>query len=252
MRQLIGRISRTTALALAALTCAGATSQEHHHAPPAPGEGGGYADMGKHMRVTVKRAPLPTDRARGQRLVDRARALMEPYKDHRRAVEDGYQPFLPNLPLPEYHFTNYWHAFKAGFTFDAEQPTSMLYVKEGGRYRLTGVMFTAPATATLDDLDLRIPLSLAQWHLHTSLCMPPKGRGIEMLGQDARFGFNGSIDTRAECDAAGGRFFPRMFGWMVHVYPYEQRLEDAFRMPAHHDHGEKPAAGGHDHGPHPH
>jgi hypothetical protein len=31
----------------------------------------------------------------------------------------------------------------------------------------------------------------------------------------------GSINTREECEAAGGVFLPHVFGWMMHVYPYE-------------------------------
>jgi hypothetical protein len=30
----------------------------------------------------------------------------------------------------------------------------------------------------------------------------------------------GSISTQETCDAAGGRFYPQIFGWMVHVYPF--------------------------------
>ena len=36
-----------------------------------------------------------------------------------------------------------------------------------------------------------------------------------------RFGPSGSIATEKVCEEAGGRFVPQMFGWMVHVYPYE-------------------------------
>ncbi len=234
------RLVASAALCVVAAGCDARTSaQDHHHPPPAGAEANttGYADMGAHMRVTVKPSVRAGDRERAERIVKEARRVVEKYKDHRRAVEDGYKPFLPHLPLPEHHFTNYWFGFKAGLTFDLETPTSLLYVKEGARYRVSGVMFTAPASASLEELDRRVPLSLAQWHLHTSLCLPPEGRGIEMLRKNARFGFEGSIATREECEAAGGRFFPRLFGWMVHVYPGEKRLEDAFRMPAHHDHG---------------
>jgi hypothetical protein len=188
------------------------------------------------MRVTVKPPARAGDRERGERIVKGTRTLLERYEDHRRAIADGYKPFLPQLPLPEHHFTNYWYGFKAALTFDPERPTSLLYLKEGAGWRLTGVMFTAAASASLEELDSRVPLSLAQWHLHTALCLPPEGRGAEMLRKEARFGFQGSIATREECEAAGGRFFPRLFGWMVHVYPFERRLEDAFRMPGHHDH----------------
>jgi hypothetical protein len=70
-------------------------------------------------------------------------------------------------------------------------------------------------------LDKRIPLSIAQWHQHVNFCFPPKERASEMFAPNPRFGMLGLITTEAECDAAGGRFFPRLFGWMVHVYPDE-------------------------------
>jgi hypothetical protein len=31
----------------------------------------------------------------------------------------------------------------------------------------------------------------------------------------------GSITTKEACDAAGREFHPHLFGWMVHLYPYE-------------------------------
>lgn len=85
-------------------------------------------------------------------------------------------------------------------------------------------MYTAPRGATLDELNARVPLSVAEWHMHTNLCLPPKGEGnmLRARGDSAReFGLRGTIVTQAECDAAGGRFFPTVFGWMVHVQPWE-------------------------------
>ena len=35
----------------------------------------------------------------------------------------------------------------------------------------------------------------------------------------------GSITTKQGCDEAGGTFLPHVFGWMVHVYPYETDAE---------------------------
>jgi hypothetical protein len=42
-----------------------------------------------------------------------------------------------------------------------------------------------------------------------------------MLIPHPRFGFNGSITTKAECETAEGTFYPVIFNWMVHVYPFE-------------------------------
>jgi hypothetical protein len=90
-------------------------------------------------------------------------------------------------------------------------------------------MYTARKTATQEDLDARVPLSIAQWHAHVNLCLPPSDKKEEGK-PSAQFGFRGSITTQAECDAAGGRFMPQIFGWMVHVYPFEQKPEDIWSV----------------------
>jgi hypothetical protein len=102
-------------------------------------------------------------------------------------------------------------------------------------------MYTAPAEMTEDELNQRIPLSLAQWHQHVNLCLPPRGEMQGLFDSRSRFGVNGSIATKEECDKAGGRFFPRLFGWMVHLYPYEQKPEEMWSVerqatPAQHRH----------------
>jgi hypothetical protein len=53
---------------------------------------------------------------------------------------------------------------------------------------------------------------------------------LGLFDSTSRFGVNGSISTKEECDKAGGRFFPRLFGWMVHLYPYEQKAEDMWSV----------------------
>jgi hypothetical protein len=77
-----------------------------------------------------------------------------------------------------------------------------------------------------DELDRRVPLSIARWHLHTNLCVPKDAdQGDEddedIVGTNPKFGLLGSIRTATAFRAAGGRFMPHIFGWMVHVYPYE-------------------------------
>ncbi len=100
----------------------------------------------------------------------------------------------------------------------------MLYRKlDNGGYQLIGAMYTVPKRATLAQLDQRVPLSVAEWHLHTNLCLPPKGER-QLLGDarelKPRFGLHGSIVTEAACTQAGGSFHPTIFGWMVHVDPF--------------------------------
>jgi hypothetical protein len=189
-----------------------------------------HMDMGPHMKMTGLREAKSGDAARAAQVVESARKVAEQYKDYKTALADGFKIFLPNVPQKQYHFTNYKYGFEAAQHFDPDKPTSLLYEKNGDDYKLIGVMYTARKTATEDDLDQRIPLSIAQWHAHINLCIPPKDRRAEVLEAHPKFGLNGSITTKEECDAAGGRFMPQVFGWMVHVYPFEQKPEDIWSV----------------------
>ena len=181
-----------------------------------------------HMHMTAMRPQTPEDAARGNEIVTQLRSGIEKYKDYHVALNDGYKIFLPNLPQPEYHFTNYWKGFLEAFAFDPARPTSLLYKKTSDGYELVGAMYTMPKRATEEQLNTRVPLSMAMWHLHTNLCMPQKG---QFSNADwSKFGLKGAIATPKACDAAGGRFQPVIFGWMVHVYPYEDSLDKIFAM----------------------
>jgi hypothetical protein len=202
---------------------------------------GRHMDMGPHMTMTTLRDPKPGDEARAQQVVEAARRVADKYKDYKVALTDGYKIFLPNLPQKQYHFTNYWYGFEAGLRFNPEHPTSLLYEKHGDDYKLIGVMYTAPKKANWASLDSRIPLSVAQWHAHVNMCVPPQDKKKEMWGPHPKFGLAGSIATKEECEAAGGKFVPQIFGWMVHVYPFEQKPEDIWsveRQMHGHDHGD--------------
>ena len=142
-----------------------------------------------------------------------------------------------------------------------ERPGALLFERKTfGGYKLVGAMYSAPANYTVDQLDAIIPLSLTHWHAHTNICLPAgvteqdvmngnirghltasihnnpmgfipgapggfsQGSSARMrLGYlaDPRFGFAGTISTAADCEAAGGNFHPQIFGWMVHVYPFQ-------------------------------
>jgi hypothetical protein len=123
-----------------------------------------------------------------------------------------------------YHFTNWHWAIEAMFRFDPGKPTSLLYRKEpDGPFELVGAMYTAPARTTADELDRRVPLSIARWHEHVNWCLPPRreaGRWREQRGGQPVFGPQSPIATRAACDSVGGRFRPRIFGWMIHVQAF--------------------------------
>jgi hypothetical protein len=182
----------------------------------------GHMDMGPHMKMTALRSSRPDDAARAQKVADEARKAAEKYMDYHVALAEGFQIFHPEIPQKMYHFTNYRWAFEARKTFDPAHPTSLLYEKHGDGYKLIGAMYTAPKRFTEDDLDERVPLSVAQWHEHVNFCKAPGDQKADVLSPRPQFGLRGSIATREACDAAGGTFYPVVFNWMVHVYPFEK------------------------------
>lgn len=194
------------------------TGMQHRHNP--------------HMHMTSPRPETPEDAARAKEITDQLRAGIAKYSDYHVALADGYKIFLPNLPQPEYHFTNYMNGFLEAFKFDPARPTSLLYKKTSTGFELVGAMYTMPKRATEEQLNERVPLSVATWHLHTNLCMPSANQ--RRNADWAKFGLRGSISTQEACDDAGGKFHPVIFGWMVHVYPYEDSTEKVFAM-HHHD-----------------
>jgi len=183
---------------------------------------GGMAHMSGHMYMTTLRSAQAGDRQKAAAVLASAKIAMAPYQDYRKAVADGYEIFLPNIPQPQYHFTNYEHALAARVHFDPLKPTSLLYTKAAdGGYKLVGAMYTDRVDATEQEINDRIPLSIARWHQHINFCKAPAGQKAAYFGPDAKFGLLGSITTKPACDAAQGEFHAHVFGWMVHVYPYE-------------------------------
>ncbi|MGH9566538.1 MAG: hypothetical protein ACRD4I_11170 [Candidatus Angelobacter sp.] len=182
-----------------------------------------HEPMSAHMHMSSLRGVQPGDAERAGKVVEQARQSLERYHDYNAALADGYKIFLPNVPQKMYHFTNWLYAMGAAFTFDPTKPTSLLYEKHGSDYKLIGAMYTAPVSFSEDQLNKRVPLSVAQWHQHVNMCRPPQGDAIDMLGKHPKFGLAGSIATRQECEAAGGTFMPHVFGWMVHIYPWGEK-----------------------------
>jgi len=182
-----------------------------------------HTHMEAHMQWTTPRPQTPADQQRADEIVKILRAALEKYRDYRVAENDGFKPFLPQFPQPLYHFTNYWQGFKAAFTFDPAQPTSLLYKKTADGYELIGAMYTAPKHMSEEKLEQRVPLGVTRWHAHVNICLPPRGQGQQ--ADWTKFGFRGSIATAGECEGAGGRFWPQIFGWMIHVYPFETTPE---------------------------
>jgi hypothetical protein len=201
-------------------------AMDHDVAPMGAMEHAGHsthAAHAAHLRLTPLRPPTHADSVRARAIADTLRRAIARYRDVRAAEADGYAMFAPQVKTQRvYHFTRNWSAVRNAFGFDPARPTSLLYTKDAaGRFALVGAMYTAPKGAGDAQLDARVPLSIARWHQHVDICVPKRAERARWAerGADGRplFGPEGAIATREACDAAGGRFFPEIFGWMVHV-----------------------------------
>jgi cytochrome c556 len=193
--------------------------------------GPSMAAMAGHMYITPLRPMQPGDEEKVKAVVAQVKASIERYKDYRKALADGYVIANPKVDQPQSHFNNEANTLEAEHHFDPTKPSSLLYRKTPTqRYRLEGVMFTVPPEATEDELNDRIPLSVVRWHEHVNFCAAPANRVQEYLGQHPKFGMFGSIRTADACKAEGGKFLPVIFTWMIHVFPYQDKLKDVFSM----------------------
>src|SRR5881628_218742 len=117
-----------------------------HHAPAAPGQ------ESQQSSGSQPQESQPMDHSKMSGMdMDDARV-----NETHAALNDCYKIFLPNLPQPEYHFTNYWNGFLEGFSFDPGRPTSLLYRKTATGYELVGAMYTMPKRVAEDQLDARV------------------------------------------------------------------------------------------------
>lgn len=176
-----------------------------------------HMNMGPHMKMTAFRPVMPADIARINAIVQNAHVCFDKYKDYHLALQDGYQIFAPNVPQDIYHFASVQNFSEAQTTFDLAHPSALLYKKAGNGYQFVGVMYSAPADTSEDQLNARIPLSVAPWHLHVNFCLPAGGTGQTLFNPNSLFGLTGTIATQAQCSKVGGTFYASMYGWMVHI-----------------------------------
>ncbi len=176
-----------------------------------------HMDMGPHMKMTSYRPAAQADMARIEAIVQNAHVCFDKYKDYHLALQDGYQIFAPNVPQDIYHFASVRNFSVAQTTFDLAHPSALLYQKAGNGYQFVGVMYSAPADITEDQLNARIPLSVAPWHLHVNICLPAGDAGQTLFNANSLFGLTGTITTQAQCSKVGGTFYASMYGWMVHI-----------------------------------
>ena len=228
---------RLCVVAMLAASAAGAQHSHDHAAAgavdAAMGKGGAHGAHALHLAWTPKRTPNGADSARAAALVADARAAVERFRDVRVAEAEGFRVFAPGVKQQVYHYTHWQNAVGEAFRFEPSKPTSLLYRKtRSGAMELVGVMYGAPARMSDDQLDARVPLSIARWHRHVNLCVPPRGeqaRWLESRDGQPLFGPESPIATREACDAVGGRFLPQLFGWMVHVNVFAADPKDVWR-----------------------
>jgi hypothetical protein len=179
------------------------------------------AAMAKHMAYSSPRPVTAGDSAKSAHVINELRQAIAKYQDVTVAEADGYKMFAPQIKnQPQYHFTKRWNAIRNQFGFDPARPTSLLYKKgQQGQFHLIGAMYTASKGTSEEDLNERVPLSVAHWHRHVNWCIPPRyarNRWTETKNGRPVFGPLG-VATKADCNAEDGRFIPQALGWMLHA-----------------------------------
>lgn len=176
-----------------------------------------------HMEMTIRLPAQSGDRERAAAILDAARRVMALYPTVESAERAGFKKFAPNVKLPMEHYTSGAYALESWLgRFDLDHPTSLLFKRTPDGLKITGVMYTASNKIDEAQLNERIPLSVGTWHRHINYCAAPAGTPLaDQMPPNGRFGFAGSIATAVPCAAAGGKFSPVIFGWMLHVWPNE-------------------------------
>jgi carboxymethylenebutenolidase len=179
-------------------------------------------DTELHLQLSAARPPSPDDSTRADMLLVDMRDALRKYTDVRVAAADGFE----EMPGPAgkhrlHHLSNWAWARAESRRFDPAKPTSLLYREDAdGTLRLAGAMYTAPANASPEELDQRLPVSFARWHRHVNWCTPGTGSGSQWLATRngaPLYGPRSPVVTRDACTSQGGIFYPQVFGWMVHV-----------------------------------
>jgi hypothetical protein len=239
LRLAIGLVAGGAVLLALVAQLAGAQGVGHVHAaevpaaapapmPAAPAAQPAHVDVNArlHMEMSPALRATAADSARAARVARELRTALIRFRDTTVAVADGYQMFLPKVKEQKvYHFTNSWRAVQEAFRFNPARPTSLLYKKApDGSFVLVGAMYTAPKRFGIEQLDARVPLSIARWHKHVNWCVPPRGatrRWLERQNGEPVFGPESPIATKQACEAVGGVFHESMFGWMLHANVFE-------------------------------
>ena len=74
--------------------------------------------------------------------------------------------------------------------------------------------------------------SIAQWHAHINMCIPPAEKKKEMWGPNPRFGLAGTIVAKEECQSAGANSGPRSSAGWVTSTPWSKKQKTSGRSSA--------------------
>jgi hypothetical protein len=171
-----------------------------------------------HIEYTALRPENDPDKVRAADLVKDLQHALVKYRDYHVAEADGFEPFHPELKVPIIRFWKHARDLKTT-AFNLNEPHSLLYQPTpAGGFKLIGATYVEQKNASEDQLNERIPLSVARWSRDVNLCRPARGTDAKKTDW-TKFD---SIATKQACDAVGGRFMPLLSGWTVEVHPWEQ------------------------------
>lgn len=165
-----------------------------------------------HMSFTPLRAGTAADTARALDMVHRLRAAIAPYQTISDARAAGYRAWRDTTTVRRGALLHLGRRmrWRDRRSFDPGAPQSLLYRRTAdGSMRLAGAMFVAPRSATDEDLDAMVPLSVARWHRHVGVCLvrsPVQGPRVVLR----------HVGSAEACDEAGGWYRART-RYMVHV-----------------------------------
>ncbi|HEY8259379.1 MAG TPA: hypothetical protein VIG08_17100 [Gemmatimonadales bacterium] len=164
-----------------------------------------------HMAFTEARPGTPEDSARALAMVEKLRDAIAPYQTLEEAEKAGYRvrrdtDMVKGARL--LHAGKWPKRLGQVQKFDPTAPQALLYRRgTDGEFHLAGGMFVAAPSATLDDLDAMVPLSVAHWHQHQNICVAGNLRSFRIVPR---------ATTEEACTKAGGRFRAQS-RYMVHV-----------------------------------
>ena len=90
------------------------------------------------MYMTTPRPVQPGDPQKAAEIVAAAKAAMAPYEDYQKALAAGYRIFLPNVPQPQYHFTQDRIRARVAQPFRSFETALAAVYQNAGRWLQTG------------------------------------------------------------------------------------------------------------------